>query len=87
MSGYNACCAPGATQCSAVSQVPSTITKYTATAVTWSDAAQLGAFIGMNVSGQTGYTATTEVKLSFFQAGSLCGDTSTWPNAHRIVGR
>ena len=87
VNGYNACCAPGVSYCSSITQVPSTITKYTARAVTWSDAVTLAGSIGINLSGSTGYTSSTEVKLSYTQTGSLCGDTAARPDAHRIVGR
>jgi hypothetical protein len=86
VTGYNACCAPGVSYSSSIAS-GATVTKDTAQAVTWSDAVKIGSFIGINLSGSTGYNTSTKLKFSFFANGSLWGDSDYYPNAHRIVGK
>ena len=87
VSTYNAAGAPTATNCSNISVVPTTITKETAGAVTFTNGIKLSSVIGIDLSSKTGFTTSTKIVHKFTSAGKLCGSNAAWPDAARIVGK
>jgi hypothetical protein len=84
--GYNACCAPVADTCSVVA-FPSTLTKDSASAITFSNGVKLTGPIGIDLSAKTGFTTTTKAAYTFIRPGRLCGEGVAWPDAYRVVGK
>lgn len=72
--GYTPCCLPSTPYSQPVTVVPTTLWKKANNAVTWSDAVKIGAFIGINLSGRTGYSNTAKVEFYFTAVGSLRGN-------------
>lgn len=86
--GYNAANAPTGTNCSSVTQVPATLWKQTANAVTWSNAVKIASVIGIDLSGRTGFNTKTKISFTFSSVGSLCGTNGlSWPNAPTVFGK
>jgi len=76
------------TNCSYVSIVPTTLTKETANAVTWSNAVKVSSVIGIDLSGRTGFNTKTKIKHVFTKKGYLCGTNGqSWPNAQTVFGK
>lgn len=86
-SSYTAASAPTATNCSTVSTVPTTLWKETATAVTFSNSVKIKGYIGIDLSGSTGFTNKARISFTFSKAGKLCGTNAAWPQANRVVGK
>jgi hypothetical protein len=85
--GYDACCAPSTPYPSAVNIVPTHIIKHTSNAVNWSNGVKISAFIGIDLSSQTGYSDSAEVDFYFTAKGNLNGDVeSGYPNSARVKG-
>lgn len=86
--GYNAANSPTGTNCSYVGIVPTTLTKETANAVTWSNAVKVSSVIGIDLSGRTGFNTKTKIKHVFTKKGYLCGTNGqSWPNAQTVFGK
>jgi hypothetical protein len=84
--GYTPCCRPTVSYSSYI-QGGVLITKATASAVTWSNGVNMSP-MGINLSSQTGYNTNTEIRWQFdAYGGYLVGDTASYPNAHRVVGK
>ncbi len=73
--------------CSPVSIVPSTLTKYQGTAITFTNGLKISSVLGFDLSLKTGFTDTTKIVHRFTSVGKLCGTNATWPTAARIVGK
>jgi hypothetical protein len=84
--GYSACCVPVADNCSTVA-FPSTLTKDTASAITFTNGVKLTGPIGIDLSAKTGFTTTTKAAYTFVRPGRLCGQGVAWPDAYRVVGK
>ena len=83
---YNAASAPTASYCSAI-QAGTTITKTTASAITFNNGIKVSSVIGFDLSSKTGFNTTTKIKHVFSSSGQLCGSNAYWPDAARIVGK
>lgn len=85
-SQYTAASAPSATYCTNYLD-NSIFTKDSATAITFSNGAKIGVYIGLDLSTRTGFTTSTKIKFTFVNAGKLCGSNGYPPQAARVVGK
>jgi hypothetical protein len=83
---YTAAAPPSATYCTSYLK-GSSFSKDTASAITFSNGAKIGAFIGIDLSTRTGFNSSTKITFTFVNNGRLCGSNGYPPQAARVVAK